>query len=433
MSARVSDGLTGVSRAATPLASKAGEDRPGAPAPLSSGGDPATATGTERRFAFAPGLVLVVRGDAGSLRHVGAEYGAARERRAHDAVCAAVETELVAGLPGALRFAVASMPSPPGSAAARLAGGRSTLLEDSHRTTRWRARLDSPDEPTLTARIEASGPLGRAFAQGFVIEPLLAIAAARRGLMLVPGAAIEIAGELVLLVGGSHVGKTTVALGALARGAAILGDDQVLVGPDGIARPFPRRPRVYADLPAVDPVAAGRLDAGTRLRLALAGGIGRATGGGLSIPVLAPQPSTTPPPTPIGRVILVERVGGPPTAGRLGAEDRRARSAGMAPTSGQEPIHPSLLVETIASLAAGQRERFARGVGPPWRSILTETATLERAVLRAALGTVPAGRILLPASLDAAGSAATLRHALGLEPDRSSTTAALGSDQSPAP
>ena len=196
-------------------------------------------------FAFATDLRLRVTGQAAAVRHARREYGAAE-------------------VPDARRVDVEVAFGPLGRDAVRSRGGAAEPLigRGRHKTVAWRVEAGDPDAVPLTARIETAGwptAFALSLVQGYVIEPLLSIAGARRGIVLLPGAGIVLDDGLVLLLGRSRAGKSTLAARALTAGRAILGDDQLFVGPDATAWPFPRSLRFYPDLARTAPASFAQL------------------------------------------------------------------------------------------------------------------------------------------------------------------------------
>jgi hypothetical protein len=79
-------------------------------------------------------------------------------------------------------------------------------LHGGHKTVNWRIELGSPEEPSLNAAIELRGAprsFGLSLVQGYFVEPLLSLAAAREGSVLLPCAAIATDEGLLLLLGRS--------------------------------------------------------------------------------------------------------------------------------------------------------------------------------------------------------------------------------------
>ena len=139
------------------------------------------------QFEFAGQLRLRVTGDAAAIGHARREYGRAE---APDAGPVDLQVDFGPIGRGAER-ATAGDPAPaPARAPAR--GG--------HKTVRWRVDLDNPGDTPLVARIETSGwpaSFARSLVQGYIAEPLLSVAAARRGIVLLPGAGIVLDDGLV--------------------------------------------------------------------------------------------------------------------------------------------------------------------------------------------------------------------------------------------
>jgi hypothetical protein len=159
--------------------------------------------------------------------------------------------------------------------------------------------------------------------QGYFVEPLLAVAAARRGCVLLPAAAVEVDGRALLLLGRSGTGKSTLTARAAATGTRILGDDHVLLDAAGRCWPFPRRMRLYPDLKSTGPRAYEGLGRGHRLALAGRRHLRTLTLGYVA-PPLAVEPhrlgaSQASEPLGLGRVVVIER-------GARGANGLRADS-----------------------------------------------------------------------------------------------------------
>jgi len=334
-------------------------------------------------FAFAPGLVLRVAGQPAAIAQLRREYGPCEV--ADDAPPA---LEIVFGSRTAGRAA------PPDAVAAR--GG--------HKSVSWRVTLGNPADVPLRAWVSTGGwPAGfaRSLVQGYVVEPLISIAAARSGHVLLPGAAIVGDDGLVVVIGRSRAGKSTIAARALANGRRILGDDQVLVDADGSWRPFPRRLRFYPDLAIAAPLAFARLHPGTRTVLRLRGVVAAATRGFV-------RPSLAVPPAELGGAWQPE----PLPAARIALVERRADAAALVvvPATTERAVHWArrVLVE--------QRERFAMIGGEPWRPALEAAAEAELDLLRLAMAGTPVQAVAVPAGWSAAEGIARTAAALGLEP-----------------
>src|SRR5215210_3702242 len=146
-------------------------------------------------------------------------------------------------------------------------------LEGRHKSMGWRARISNPLDRPLRADITLRGrPRGltAALVQTFIVEPLLTWVAGERG-VLASAAGIEENGSVLLLVGGSGTGKSSLTARALAGGRKALGDDQVYVEDDGMCSPFPRRLRLYDDVAKTAPNAYAELPFRVRTALSVRG------------------------------------------------------------------------------------------------------------------------------------------------------------------
>jgi hypothetical protein len=339
-------------------------------------------------FAFATDLRLRVTGDAAAVRHARREYGPAE---VHDA--GRVDLEV--------RFGRAFRPAAEVVAGRAVAAGRG-----GHKTVAWRVDAGDPDAAPLTARIETRGwPSGFALSlvQGYVVEPLLSIAAARRGIVLVPGAGIDLDEGLVLLLGRSRAGKSTLAARALTAGRAILGDDQLFVGPDATAWPFPRSLRFYPDLAQTAPMSYAQLRPRTRRDLRLRAALARVSAGYIR-PSLAVKGSELgqqwrPEGRRIARLVLIER-----------NADRS--------DLGAVPGTPLEAVAWAAQLLEEQRQRLADLGGAPWREAIDRVADAERAVLERSFDGRPVDRLAIPWSWDAPTAVEATARWLGIDRDR---------------
>jgi hypothetical protein len=115
--------------------------------------------------------------------------------------------------------------------------------------------LDGDDELARPATVEAVGDEVHARVHRRAFE-----FASLQGWVRVHGVLATVGGRRVLVTGPSGAGKTTLALGLLARGDAVDGDESVLVR-DGQARAVPRRFHVKAGSTRVVPGAGPWLDA----------------------------------------------------------------------------------------------------------------------------------------------------------------------------
>lgn len=244
-----------------------------------------------RHYSFGPGVELRLTGTGAMAGHYDAEYGSPSDApRGGDP-----DVDVVFG-------------NPPTDFEE---GGR---IEGGHKTVRWRVSLGGRAEPPLHAHI-ALGGAPRSFAlsltQGYVVEPLLSIAAAFRGCVFVPAAALRRGEGAVLIMGRSGSGKTSLSARALSAGREVLGDDQVILDRSCALWPFPRRMRFYSDLPRTAPGAYRRLP--RRLRAGLvARRVVRSLSRGFVAPPIRVPPALLGPapaggPLPLRSVALIDR------------------------------------------------------------------------------------------------------------------------------
>lgn len=298
------------------------------------------------RYAFHPGVDLRVEGPAYARRHFRREYGPA----AADGADAAVEIDFGSRL-----------------------GDDPGVTSGRYKTIRWKVALSGPDRGRMHATIVLAGrprSFGLSLVQGWFVEPLVSLAAAHAGQVLLPAAAIEEPGGALVLMGASGAGKTSVCARALAAGRAVLGDDQVLLGSDGQCRRFPRRLRLYPDLADTAPDAFARLPFHVRASLRARGALDRLSRGFIR-PSFAVQAAAlgraANGPLPVQRVVVVER-----------RNDIGNIESGIAETE-------SVVSEALELLDA-QRARLERFT----------TRDAERAILSSALARVPVERLALP-------------------------------------
>lgn len=318
-------------------------------------------------FRFAHDLTLRISGDRAVLRHARREYGPAE---AGDAAAPDV----------AVRFgSVHTQPDTSPEAIGR--GG--------HKTVAWRVAVGDPGAAPLTAAIQTSGwppSFARSLVQGYVVEPILSVAAARRGMVLVPGAGIGLDEGLVLLLGRSRAGKSTLAARSLAAGRVVLGDDQLFVDANATAWPFPRSLRFYPDLEQTAPTAWARLPSATRRALRIRGVVATASRGfvrpSLAVPAAVLGRGQGTEPARIARIVLIER-----------GADRSDLAT--------EPSTSEAAVDWAARLLGEQRERLARLGGSAWAEALERTAESERALLARAFAGIAVEHVAIPRAWDA--------------------------------
>ena len=336
-------------------------------------------------FAFAADLRLRVTGENAAIRHARREYGPAEVSQT-----------------GRLDLEV-SFGSLGGDAARTADDVHAPTGRGGHKTVAWRVDAGDPDAAPLRARIETSGwptPFALSLVQGYVLEPLLSIAAARRGIVLIPGAGIVLDDGLVLLLGRSRAGKSTLAARALTAGRTILGDDQLFVGPEATAWPFPRSLRFYPDLARTAPGSFAQLRPRTRQGLRLRAALARLSAGYVR-PSLAVNGSELgqqwdPVARPIARIVLIERTG---DRSDLWADEASPRDA----------------VDWAAELLHEQRARLVGLGGPAWREAVEQTAHAERAILERSFAGCPVERLAVPSSWDAPTAVGAAARWLGID------------------
>ena len=336
---------------------------------------------TERRsdYLFAESVRLRIRGSERAVRHFDAEYGEARaEPSAEPDVDVRIGRGLrVTGFPGG----------------ARLTGG--------HKTARWRVALDAPDARPLRASIAiAGGPPSfvLSLVQGYVVEALVALALAGKGLVALPSAGFATDGRVTVLLGRSGAGKTTLTARALAAGRTVLSDDQVIVDAAANAWRYPRRLRVYPDIRITAPDAWERFEPRTRSALLLRDRVRRLSRGYVA-------PSLAVPAREIGATVAR----GPCAVERLVHVDRLPVDQ---PVLGTRP--PDWSLEQAMAVVADQRSRLAGSVDGAWRSALESAQAAESATLAALLRSVPGEEFVVPRAWGAPRAIDALEAHLGL-------------------
>jgi hypothetical protein len=329
-------------------------------------------------YSFERGPVLKVSGSSAARRHFHREYGSALT--AED-LPASVEIDFGGG---DRQDAAATRPW--------LSGG--------HKTMRWSVRLGDPTDEVLWADFRMRGlpkGFGLSLVQSFYVEPLMSVAAARAGSVLLPAAAFAIDGRALILVGLSGSGKTSLSMQALARGCAVLGDDQVLLTPDGFCRPFPRRMRLYPDIETRVPLAYEKLPGSVKAQLRLRQAIRLASGGWISPSlVLGRDRVSAEEPTgalPVGAIAMLVRS---PSSGDFVKSDA---------TTGEAIDYA---IEAIRE----QRRRLA-ACGDDWAATMAETEGIEAGLLGHAFACAPATRVIVPTPIGS-GQMLDLGSALGL-------------------
>lgn len=329
------------------------------------------------QYQFAFGLDLAIDGDGATVRHFNREYGVAATIRPTPTI---VEVAFIGhGL------------GQPGNS---IAGG--------YKSMHWRTEFTAPDAAVLGAQIELAGwprTFARPLVQGYFIEPLISVAAVRVDAVLLPAAAFrDSTGAIVVVLGPSGSGKTSLSMHALALGAPVLGDDQVLIESDGACRAFPRRLRLYSDLRERVPLAYERLprhvlvQLGARrlVRILSRGAIAPS----LAVPISIFGQKSPPDPAPIRRVAILERAFAP---GELRTEPATVADA----------------VNDALRLLREQREHLVLAGGDAWREALHDVERQEERLLAAALGGASVERITMPSPL-AGDAMAQVGEAVGL-------------------
>lgn len=321
-------------------------------------------------FRFASTVALRVRGDRASVEHFRREYG-----------------PCLVDLGGApdVALTVVGRPIPAFRAERRRTGARSGR----HKTVGWELTLGPADGQPLAATISVVGwpaSIGRSLAQGYLAEPIVSMAAAHRGLVLLPAAAIGRTGGVVVILGRSRAGKSTLSARAMAAGATVLGDDQVFVDGDGSCWAFPRRLRFYPDIEQTAPAAHASLRPRTRMALRLRRAVA-ALSFGYVRPSLAVAPAElgaawSPGGLPFGSVVLVERSAAVTELDRTVADGAAA-------------------IEWATELLRDQRSRLRAVADEAWRESLDRVIELERATLARAFARASVELVRIPAAWDA--------------------------------
>lgn len=317
----------------------------------------------EAKYAFGPAVRLGVQGSRLARSHFAAEFGAAL------ATNDVTEPDLE------VIIRLASVPRLPGVTMAGSGG---------YKTARWRLALSDPDGRPLRAALGwFGGPASFALSlvQGYVVEPLVALALARAGFVALPGAGVAGDDGAILVMGRSRSGKSSVCLRLVARGVAVLSDDQIVLDGRGRCWPYPRRLRVYPDLRETATAAWTKLPPQARRALGLRRAAQRLTRGyvspslALSLAELGAVPIRDP--LAACRLVVVQR---DPAVAQLTTRERHANW---------------LLSEARASLLE-QRARLIALVGPRWREAIGAALQAELNTLRAAASAAPVTEVVLP-------------------------------------
>jgi hypothetical protein len=333
---------------------------------------------TADTYKFDGGPVLKVSGDGPARRHFAAEY---REARTDVPLSPNTDISFV----------------PHERSEGELKNG---WVSGGHKTMHWRTRPGDPDSAVIRADIEMMGwprGFGLSLVQGYFVEPMLSVSAARAGAVLLPAAAIEINGRALVVIGLSGSGKTSLSMHAMAAGLTVLGDDQVLLTPAGNCGPFPRRLRLYPDLRSRVPLAWERLPRGARAQLQARRLLRLASRGWLS-PSFALDRDRIgrdglPDPKPVGGIVMLIRAGSPGRARETNA------TIGEAIDYGIKALHE-------------QRLHLAK-TGDAWAACLRETERMEAGLLGQAFACAPVLRVIVPTPFPG-GQLLELASSLGL-------------------
>ena len=326
------------------------------------------------RFAVMPHGAVELTAEEGLLRHFRAEYGVPDASRP-------------------VRVAVTMLDHLPDGAASDLHGR--------HKTVSWSVNLGRADADPLRATIALTGRprwFGVSLIQGFIIEPLISLASAHDGHVLLPAAGIAEEGGVLLIIGRSRSGKSSVSARALALGRHVLGDDQVLLDSGGVISAFPRRMRVYDDLMATSPMAVRSLPPRIRLALQLRRVLRIATRGFVAPSLALPRSAFGPMrqgPLPIHRIVVVRRS---PIAQQLTTE----------------PISHEDARSEAMDIVSEQRAPLGRLQRADWLTLLQSVAARESAMLDAALRRAPAYRVVVPEAWGAPEAVEALARALDI-------------------
>lgn len=280
---------------------------------------------------------------------------------------------------------------------ARQRGG---TIRGGYKTIAWRVRLSDAASDAIGVDIELSGvPLhfGLSLTQGYLIEPLLSLAAPARGQVLLPAAAIAIEGGALVIMGRSRSGKSTVSARALAAGWPVLGDDQIVIDDQGRCTAFPRRMRLYSDLEETAPDAHAALPGSSRRALAIRKRVRSLSRGYVAPPVRVPSaaigPAAATTALPIVELVLIER-------------------SDTARTIAREPLDMDDIALCASTLLSEQRTHLARD--PAWNDRIDAVAAREAFIVRSGLAAPRAHRVVVPSSFGASEAISGLGTLLGL-------------------
>jgi hypothetical protein len=276
--------------------------------------------------------------------------------------------------------------------------------EGRHKTVSWRVAITGLEEATTRVTFAGSGALVISFLQTFYVEPLIRLKMTGRDHALVHAATLVRGDKSVIFPAGSAVGKSTMMLQHAAAGYQVQGDNYVILTPQGLTMAFPRRLRVYSDLPRINPDVYRLLPLRERFRLRLAGLIRRLSFGYANMP---------------RRLTVDQLVGG----GRLCPEARLEAVYLLSPHSGPEvagPISRTVdeVIERIQAINEAEgirlREVLTASPGRDSAAYLAHVQQQERDILTRALNGVAAYELLVPRVRNPAQVVAQMRRISGL-------------------
>lgn len=280
------------------------------------------------------------------------------------------------------------------------AGADPVRFAGRHKSVAWHVSVSSAAADPRVAIVLAGAPraFARSLVQGYVVEPMISIVSAERGLAMVPSAAVADARGVTLILGRSGAGKSTLMARLAATGRDVLGDDQLFIDADGRCTAFPRRLRFYPDIESTAPEAYARLPAAIQRRLRARRLMASATRGyvkpSLGVDRSAIGGRWVPGPLQIARIVLLERGDhtGDLQGGAANVDDATTWAAG-------------LLVE--------QRDHLQIGADRAWRERLQAAATSEIEILGTAFKGPAIERLRVPVDRPASEAVAAVAERLG--------------------